>query len=428
MQKSSFHSNNRRDNMNLGKYSFGVGDRFGHQARAQLAAFQKAGDAGVEITPVWNKSDREHRIIGTQPPDVRREADEAVRSCGWGEAYFVDADHVGLKNVDGFVNASDFFTLDVADFIGETAEEAGIRAFVDSQAGRIGDLLIPGLDEPIRVTRDLLRETAGKYLFAVRQAGRTYRHILEKKSSSDFITEVSMDETDSAQTPVELLFILAMIAREKIPVATLAPKFTGRFNKGVEYVGDPDRFEKEFDADLAVIRFAVREFGLPSGLKLSVHSGSDKFAIYGPIRKALKKHDAGVHIKTAGTTWLEELIGLAEAGRDGLSLAREIYTSAFHRFEELAKPYATVIDIDSSRLPDPSDLEAWDGKRFAATLRHDPSNPHYNPHFRQLLHVGFKVAAEMNGRYLQALRDHETVIARNVTGNIYERHMKRLFL
>jgi len=414
--------------MNLGKYSFGVGDRFGHQARAQLAAFQKAGDAGVEITPVWNKSDREHRIIGTQPPDVRREADEAVRSCGWGEAYFVDADHVGLKNVDGFVNASDFFTLDVADFIGETAEEAGIRAFVDSQAGRIGDLLIPGLDEPIRVTRDLLRETAGKYLFAVRQAGRTYRHILEKKSSSDFITEVSMDETDSAQTPVELLFILAMIAREKIPVATLAPKFTGRFNKGVEYVGDPDRFEKEFDADLAVIRFAVREFGLPSGLKLSVHSGSDKFAIYGPIRKALKKHDAGVHIKTAGTTWLEELIGLAEAGRDGLSLAREIYTSAFHRFEELAKPYATVIDIDSSRLPDPSDLEAWDGKRFAATLRHDPSNPHYNPHFRQLLHVGFKVAAEMNGRYLQALRDHETVIARNVTGNIYERHMKRLFL
>jgi len=414
--------------MNLGKYSFGVGDRFGHQARAQLAAFQKAGDAGVEITPVWNKSDREHRIIGTQPPDVRREADEAVRSCGWREAYFVDADHVGLKNVDGFVNASDFFTLDVADFIGETAEEAGIRAFVDSQAGRIGDLLIPGLDEPIRVTRDLLRETAGKYLFAVRQAGRTYRHILEKKSSSDFITEVSMDETDSAQTPVELLFILAMIAREKIPVATLAPKFTGRFNKGVEYVGDPDRFEKEFDADLAVIRFAVREFGLPSGLKLSVHSGSDKFAIYGPIRKALKKHDAGVHIKTAGTTWLEELIGLAEAGRDGLSLAREIYTSAFHRFEELAKPYATVIDIDSSRLPDPSDLEAWDGKRFAATLRHDPSNPHYNPHFRQLLHVGFKVAAEMNGRYLQALRDHETVIARNVTGNIYERHMKRLFL
>src|SRR5437660_12811486 len=119
-----------------------------------------------------------------------------------------------------------------------------------------------------------------------------------------------MDEPDSPQTPPELLVILAAIADEKIPIQTIAPKFTGRFNKGVDYVGDVVQFEKEFSEDLAVIAFAIKQYGLPGNLKLSVHSGSDKFSIYGPIRRSLKKFGAGVHVKTAGTTWLEELTGL----------------------------------------------------------------------------------------------------------------------
>ena len=100
---------------------------------------------------------------------------------------------------------------------------------------------------------------------------------------------------------------------------TIAPKFTGRFNKGVDYVGDLAQFEKEFNDDLAVIAFAVKEFGLPADLKLSVHSGSDKFSIYPAIRRAIRRTGAGLHIKTAGTTWLEELIGLASAGGEGLA-------------------------------------------------------------------------------------------------------------
>ncbi len=123
-----------------------------------------------------------------------------------------------------------------------------------------------------------------------------------------------MDETDSPQTPPELLVILAALADEKIPMQTIAPKFTGRFNKGVDYVGDLAQFEKEFQQDLAVIAFAIDKYGLPANLKLSVHSGSDKFSIYAPIRRGLAKFDAGLHIKTAGTSWLEEVIGLAEAG------------------------------------------------------------------------------------------------------------------
>ena len=93
-------------------------------------------------------------------------------------------------------------------------------------------------------------------------------------------------------------------------------------------LGDVEQFEREFNEDLAVIAFAVRTYGLPATLKLSVHSGSDKFSLYGPIRRALERFNAGIHVKTAGTTWLEELIGLAEAGGDGLEMAKEIYATA----------------------------------------------------------------------------------------------------
>jgi hypothetical protein len=172
----------------------------------------------------------------------------------------------------------------------------------------------------------------------------------------------------------------------------------------------------------------VREFGLPENLKLSVHSGSDKFSIYGPIREALKKHDAGLHIKTAGTTWLEELIGLAMAGGDGLVIAKEVYGEALHRFGELCGPYESVIDIDSTKLPPMSEVAIWDGERFAAALRHDQSCELYDPNVRQLLHVGYKVAAEMGARYLDALREYEQIVAENVTENIYERHVKPIFI
>src|SRR5438874_1926594 len=182
-----------------------------------------------------------------------------------------------------------------------------------------------------------------KYLYAAIEAGKIYRHIETAKGKDRFITEVSMDETDQPQTPIELLFVLAAIAQQKVPIQTIAPKFTGRFNKGVDYVGDLKQFEKEFEQDLAVIAFAVKQFGLPANLKLSVHSGSDKFSIYAPIRRAVAKFNAGVHIKTAGTTWLEELIGLAEADGEGLKVAKEIYAEALDHREELCAPYSAVI-------------------------------------------------------------------------------------
>jgi hypothetical protein len=414
--------------MDLGRYSFGVGDRFGHQGKAQLAAVMKAKAAGVDITPVWNKSHREHTIIKTSPPAVRSEADKAVKALGYTGPYFVDADHIGLKNVDLFMDSSDFFTLDVADFIGKAADKDRINKFVDKYKKFTGSLQIPRIDEPIEITESKITEIAKKVLLAVKEAGKIYRHIESKKGKGNFVTEVSMDETDLPQRPVEMLFILAAIADEGIPTQTIAPKFTGRFNKGVDYVGDLEQFTREFEQDLAVIAFAVKQFGLLQNLKLSVHSGSDKFSIYAPINKALKKFDTGLHIKTAGTTWLEELIGLAMAGDDGLDIAKQVYKNALGRFDELCKPYATVIDINKDELPDPRQVDSFSSADFADALRHNQSCDKYNASFRQLLHVGYKVAAEMGDDYLNALKKHEKVIAQNVTENIFDRHIKPVFI
>ena len=412
----------------LSKYSMGIGDRFANQAKAQLKAIQKAKKMGVLITPVWNKSFREHITIGSDPAETRQQADLAVQDLEWRDDYFVDADHINLSNIDYFIEFCDFFTIDVADYIGKPASMEDVRDFVDKHTRYCGNLALPGLDFSFEITKTLIQSVAEKYLYAIQKAKEIYAHIASKKEAGSFITEVSMDETDEPQTPVELFFILAALAEQKIPLQTIAPKFSGRFNKGVDYVGDLDRFKIEFERDVAVVQLAVKEFSLPENLKLSIHSGSDKFSIYPVIRETIRKFDAGLHLKTAGTTWLEELIGLAEAGGPGLAIAKDIYRKALEKYDELCKPYAAVIDIDPDKLPSFDEVNEWDGKTFANTLRHELSNPNYNLHFRQLLHVGYKVAAQMGKIYLSALRDNRKYISKNVTENIFERHIKTLFL
>jgi hypothetical protein len=413
--------------MILGKYSFGIGDRFCHQGKAQLSALMRAREDGFDITPVWNKSNREHTIIGTRPADTRKEADDAVKTCGWDGPYFVDADHIGLGNVDAFIESSNFFTLDVADFIGKKFDQAQVESFARKHKKYVGSLAIDGIEQSFKISKEQIAAAARKFLSAIREAGNIYRHVEAVKGRDNFITEVSMDETDQPQTPVEMFFTLAAIADEGIPAQTIAPKFTGRFNKGVDYVGDVAGFTKEFEADLAVVAFAVKQFGLPENLKLSIHSGSDKFSIYAPIGRAMKKFDTGVHIKTAGTTWLEELIGLAMADRDGLAIAKDVYGKSLPRFDELCGPYATVIDIDPAKLPSIEQVAGWDGPAFASALRHDQSCEQYNPDFRQLLHVAYKIAAEMGTRFTDALNKYQDVIAQNVAENIYDRHIRRIF-
>ena len=412
--------------MILEKYTIGVGDRFAHQAAAQLQACVKLAEQGINVIPVWNKSNREHSFIGSEPQSVYDAAEAAVAALGWDKGWHVDADHINMDTVDKYLGCSDFFTIDVADFIGQTPEGDAVAGFVEKHPELIGSVTIEGIDAPFDISREYVEEVAGKYLRAVAEAGTIYRHIESNKD--DFIAEVSMDETDAPQTPPELLIILAALSDEGVQLQTIAPKFTGRFNKGVDYVGDLPQFEKEFNDDLAVIAHAIAKYGLPANLKLSVHSGSDKFSIYPIIGAAIRRTGAGVHVKTAGTTWLEELIGLAEAGGDGLELAKEIYAKALENVDAMCEPYASVIDIDSAKLPTADEVAGWSGDQYANALRHVQEHPEFNQHFRQLLHIAFKLAAKEGVRYTDLLKANSKVVGKNVTENLYDRHFKRLFV
>jgi hypothetical protein len=413
-------------NLRLNKYSVGSGTGSRTRPKRSCRLACRLWRNGVEVIPVWNKSNREHTIIGSEPSSVRQAADAAVKALHWKLPYFCDADHITLQTVGRFLDRA---ISTPSTWPTSSASRAGRRPrnFVKRHPELLGRIPLEGADEAFEITQEHLRQTAQKFLAAVKKAGEVYRKI-ENAKGGQLHREVSMDETDRAQSPAELLIILAAIADEGIPVQTIAPKFSGRFNKGVDYVGDVAQFEREIALDVAAIAYAVRHFGLPDNLKLSVHSGSDKFSIYPAIHATMKRFNAGVHLKTAGTTWLEELIGLAEAGGDGLALAKEIYAQAFAHRDELCAPYATVIDIDPAKIPSPDEFAAGprsNTPRPCATCREAAA---YNSSLRQLLHVGFKIAAKMGRRYLELLEANEAVIAKNVTENLYDRHIAPVFL
>jgi hypothetical protein len=161
--------------MRLEKYSFGIGDRFGQQGFYQLKAVMKAKEMGIDIAPVWNKSNREHTIVHTEPGDVRLEADQAVKKAGWKGQYLVDADHINLGNVEKYISSSDFFTIDVADYIGKKASDDDIRIFIENNRKYIGQLFIPGIQKPFNVTDSLMRKIAETFLYAAKEASREER-------------------------------------------------------------------------------------------------------------------------------------------------------------------------------------------------------------------------------------------------------------
>lgn len=413
--------------MKIEKYSFGVGDRFAKEGKAQLAAIQEINKLGVPVVPVWNKSNREHTIVHTSQQSVASEAADAVAVLNWKNNYYVDADHIGLSTVDNFIGHSNFFTIDVAHFIAQPANDTDKEAFIKRHSKYIGKLSIPGIAESFDVTESYLKTAADNYLLAINEVKKIYDYIVSKKGKDNFIAEVSMDECEHPQTPMDMFFILAELKFQDVEVQTIAPKFSGLFAKGVDYIGNVAQFEKEFEQDVAVIKYAIEALGLPKSLKLSVHSGSDKFSIYPAIKNAIRKFDAGIHVKTAGTTWLEEVIGLAQGGGKGLEIAKAIYSGSMARYDELTGPYSTVLDIDKTKLPSIAEVNNWNSEQFASALIHDLKNPAYNPSFRQLIHVGYKIAVELGDEYLKALDTYRDIIENNVKNNILERHLKLLF-
>ena len=414
--------------MNLEKYSFGIGDRFGKEGRAQLRAIQEINKLGVPVVPVWNKSNREHQLVGSTQSDVAREAEDAVRANGWASSYYVDADHINLSNVETFLSHSSFFTLDVADFIGRSAPDQLTRDFVQRNIqGVFPDQVLPGMALNTKEKEAFLNNFADQYLTAIQEVKNIYDYILVRRSGEPFVPEVSMDEVAIPQSPLDIYFILKELKHLGVEPQTIAPRFSGLFAKGVDYEGDIELFSQEFEMDVRILQHAIQTLDLPSNLKLSVHSGSDKFSIYPVIREILHKYDAGIHVKTAGTTWLEEVIGLARGGMAGLAIAKFIYREAMGRYDELAGPYSTVLHISRNQLPPVKEVLGWKADRFTKTLTHDQRIREYNPNFRQLMHIAYKIAAEMGPEFLDALDYYRDSVEEQVYTNLLDRHLKRLF-
>lgn len=404
-----------------------MGDRFGRQGKAQLQSVLDARKSGMDVAPVWNKSKREHTLIGTEPQSLRDEADAAVQALGYNGPYFVDADHITIQTVDDFLSCSDFFTLDVADSLGHPpASEENSARYREALKG-LGEVSIEGLDEPIVFDEAAAEQIVSNYGLAIEAAKELFEKIALSRTDGKFAIEVSMDETETPQGPKELLGILRLLSLEQVPAQTVAPKFTGRFNKGVDYVGDVDQFRSEFEADLLVVGHAIEHFGMPESLKLSVHSGSDKFSLYPVIKELVAKHNAGLHLKTAGTTWLEEVIGLAESGGEGLAFIKDLYVEALQHFDELTGPYATVLDIDPSQLPGAEEAGQWTSEDVIAMVAHDPGHPRFNSGLRQFFHVAFKLAAKAGDRYYNLLDANAVVINRRVYDNLHDKHIVKVF-
>ena len=416
------------NNVELEKFSIGIGDRFGKECIAQLEAVNQAKKLGVNLVPVWNKSFREHSIIGSNPVHTKRIVDSAIKDFKWKDSYYIDADHINYHSVDHFMDHSNFFTIDIGSYINKKATDEETKVFLKEASVFIGTIEIPGVNKKFIIDDKLLLQTAEKYLAAIKEAGRIYRHILSKKKQNDFVVEISFDEVDQPQTPIELFYIIAAVAYEKIPIQTIAPKFVGKFLKGIDYIGDVSVFEKEFEEIILVIEHSKRIFDLPKNLKLSVHSGSDKYSVYPIINKLIKKHNVGLHLKTAGTTWLEELIGLSSSGNNGLKLVKEIYSAGYSRYDELIQPYLHSVEISKEKLPLPSEVMEWDRERLVNTLRHEPKSKFLDTNFRQLLHISFKIAAEKGKIYYDAMEESKEIISSCVTNNLYERHIKHIFL
>ena len=211
----------------------GLGDRFSHQGDAQLSAVIKAGAVyGIEITPVWNKSNREHNIVHSEPADTRAEADAAVNKLKFQRPVFCRCRPYQLKYRRRFIHHSDFFTLDVADYIGKKAADTDIAGFVENHRHYCGTLRSPASvrhsQSPKTVSGISLRNFCSPSIRHPQFTGTLHR----SKGEGNFVTEVSMDEVDEPQKPLDMLFILKGLADLKVPVQTIAPKFTGRFNKG----------------------------------------------------------------------------------------------------------------------------------------------------------------------------------------------------
>ncbi len=327
--------------------SFGFGDRLGLATPGHIAALRSlAPGRRPTMLPVFaQQSVRENARTGRTPARVLEDARRAVDAAGWDLHWGADADHLKTpEDLAPFVQAGyTFFTVDPGEHVDNAASSDPLKVL--EQKARHFDLDRLGADYlgwtaekvGIRFERETLLRAAVKYGKAIEHAASMYTHLAGMLASFDF--EVSVDETDTATTPEEHFFIASELTRRGVRFTSLAPRFPGRFEKGVDYIGNLQTLDSELSHHAAVTAF----FG---SYKISLHSGSDKFLVY-PL---LVKHWGGrIHVKTAGTSYLEALRTVANFDP---ALFRKIYAYARERYSEDRVSYHVSADLDLAPLPE----------------------------------------------------------------------------
>jgi len=358
--------------------SFGFGDRLGLATPGHVRALKSAGGS---IFPVFaQQSARELTRTARTARDVLDAATFGAFAEGWTGPQGADADHLKTTaDIDAYLAAGfTMFTIDPGEHVGQLATDAApadLRARFDAlpwseleetpaglmarYEGRTFD--IEGCS--IGFSREDLAAAAIKYARAVVHVTKMYRHLVSAAGTRVVELEVSVDETDTPTSPAEHVFVAHELRRLGVRWASLAPRLVGRFEKGVDYIGDAGTFEAEWAIHAAIARVL-------GPYKLSLHSGSDKFSLY----EAVAAQTRGiVHVKTAGTSWLEALRTLATGDAP---LFRELYRFARAHYDVDRASYHVSARLDAA--PDPSTLA---DEQLPALLDHF--------HVRQVLHVTF---------------------------------------
>src|SRR5215217_8521349 len=295
--------------------SAGFGDRLGLATPGHLMALRAAGGG---LAPIFaQQSIREMERTGRSPQEVLDDATWGVFAEGWREGFGADADHLKtVEDVDACVAAGyAFFTFDPGEYVDDRAEAAEASALIsgledlpwEDLEDRPEDLKRRYLDKAfgaeeyeIRFDDLSLARAAVKYGSAVAQVTRLYRHLEAAMGDRDFEVEVSVDETESPTTHAQHFYIASELRRLGVRWVSLAPRYVGRFEKGVDYLGDVAGFEEDIEVHAAIARTVSPD----APYKLSLHSGSDKFSVY----PAFVRQTRGLaHLKTAGTSYLEAL-------------------------------------------------------------------------------------------------------------------------
>lgn len=398
--------------------SIGCGDRLGLATPGHVRAVRRHS-----LAPIFaQQSIREMTRTDRTPEDVLDDATWGVFQEGWRGGFGADADHLKTtEHIDECVAAGfTFYTIDPSDHVDNAVDSEGpatlqekaealpwevldsspadLRARYQGETFDVGDFSLTFNE------KELLR-AAAKYGRAVAHTAEMYHHLVSRMQGREFELEMSVDETETPTSVLEHYFVASELRRLGVEWVSLAPRYVGRFEKGVDYIGDLGELEASLAQHVAI----ARQLG---PYKLSLHSGSDKFSLY-PIF-AQQAGDL-VHVKTAGTSYLEALRAIAGIAP---KLFREILSFALQRYDEDRATYH--VSADPSQVPRPDQLA---GDELTSVLDQFDG--------RQVLHVTFGsvlTAQDEDGthrfrdRLLEALKaDEEAYYA--VLETHFDRHL-----